>query len=163
MALNSKKQEIDMMPSCQRCGREAVPVTLAGGYLAVLCIVCRNDWAVYVRKTQEFRERQKLSLEYEVKMSMLVGGNPGFDKLKIEDVVNSGLAAKDAEWKLREFAKLFADQKIDVTVDTEDGLADESGPVTKLPIGEDNIEDLLADGSLRDDPGPEGPEGPEGE
>jgi hypothetical protein len=90
---------------------------------------------------------------HEVDMATLVGGNGGFSPLKPPDIVDRFYDVITAEWAVHLLAKTFCAEKIDrrATVETEDGSPDETGPITKQPIGEDRVEELLADGSVATD------------
>lgn len=62
---------------CQRCGR-VDPATdeygvLLGGYTAVICVQCRNDWAQFVRSRPEIITHNKLTAESEAALAVLGG------------------------------------------------------------------------------------------
>jgi hypothetical protein len=153
---------MSLCTGCQRCGCPvAVEVTLTGGFIAVLCKHCRNDWTQHIRTQPEFFEYGKALARYDFVLALVVGGKAGTFTSPVTE--ESAMEASDkinkAKQPLFTLGEKFACTPIDrreEDVKEEGTVEDPSppGPITKQPIGQGYSEDLLADGTRTDEEPP---------
>lgn len=118
--------------SCERCGcgKEATTVKLTGGYLAKLCLLCRNEWHVVINSSEVYKEYCTAAVTLDFYMAKVLGGNTGFEPAKLDLVLKAIDDQNKAAEELFRIGHAFVTDKQSWEVTT---AADK--PLKKLPVG----------------------------
>jgi len=83
--------------TCSRCGdlpEDARAWTMHGGYYAILCVRCLNEWSAHVRNLSHWRE-------YEVALHAVRGGTDNRDTVRHWLSADEQMYATAREWVQR--------------------------------------------------------------